>query len=471
MSSSRRQFLRAGATALAVTPILHGTPTTSSARLANGVKVGEVTDSTAILWARLTASVSRVTDGLRVVGRPSKNIPAPPIADVNRLEGACPGSVGLIRVRYMGPNKFEHVTEWVKVDESTDFTHQFHLINLPADSIIKYLVETAHVDNPSRPDGAFAGTFRTAPHADQTRPITFAVITCQMYCHLDEPEGFHVYPAIGKLTPHFVAVMGDNVYYDGELPLATNTALARYHWQRMYSLPRHVELYRTVTSYWAKDDHDTVKDDCWPGQKLGDLTFEEGLKIFRQQVPMGQLTYRSFRWGKNLQIWITEGRDFRSANNLKDGPDKTIWGARQKAWLFRTLKESDATWKVLISPTPLVGPDRDNKGDNHANRAFKHEGDEARSWFRSHVPDNFFVICGDRHWQYHSVHPESGLNEFSVGAACDEHAGGSPGENPDYHRFHRVKGGYASVVVEEKSISFRHHDVHGQVVYEKTFKA
>ena len=38
------------------------------------------------------------------------------------------------------------------------------------------------------------------------------------------------------------------------------------------------------------------------------------------------------------------------------------------------MRESDATWKVLISPTPLVGSDRGGKNDNHATEGFRHEG-------------------------------------------------------------------------------------------------
>jgi alkaline phosphatase D len=234
----------------------------------------------------------------------------------------------------------------------------------------------------------------------------------------------------------------------------------------MYSLPRHVELLRSVATYWEKDDHDTLKDDSWSGQKMGELTFAEGQRIFRQQVPMGETIYRTFRWGKFLQVWLTDGRDFRSPNTMTDGPKKSIWGKEQKAWLFRTLKDSDATWKVIISPTPIVGPDRVKKGDNHSNTAFRHEGDEVRAWLKEHAPGNAFVVCGDRHWQYHSVHPGTGLNEFSVGAASDKHAGGTPGEDRKYHRFHRVKGGFLSVVAGGKSIAFRHHDVHGKVVNE-----
>jgi hypothetical protein len=29
---------------------------------------------------------------------------------------------------------------------------------------------------------------------------------------------------------------------------------------------------------------------------------------------MGERTYRTFRWGRGVQIWLTESRDFRSAN-------------------------------------------------------------------------------------------------------------------------------------------------------------
>ena len=161
-------------------------------------------------------------------------------------------------------------------------------------------------------------------------------------------------------------------------------------------------------------------------------------------------SYRTFRWGRDLQVWFTDGRDFRSPNKMPDGPDKTIWGAEQKAWFKRTVKESDATWKVLVSPTPLVGPDRGSKNDNHSNEGFAHEGDEIRAWLKANVPDNFFVICGDRHWQYHSVHPGTGVQEFSVGPASDEHASGSPGDDAKVHKFHRVQGGFLAVALKRE---------------------
>jgi alkaline phosphatase D len=237
----------------------------------------------------------------------------------------------------------------------------------------------------------------------------------------------------------------------------------------MFSLPRQMELLRNVSSYFEKDDHDVLRNDCAPGGKLGTLTFAEGQKIFREQVPLGDLSYRTFRWGRDLQIWLTEGRDARSPNNMPDGRSKTIWGAEQKAWFKRTVAASDAAIKVLISPTPLVGPDRGNKNDNHANTGFSSEGDELRGWLKANAPD-LFVICGDRHWQYHSVHPQTGLREFSCGPASNSHASGSPGEDPAYHKYHRVQGGFVCVNVRRENgktvVLCEHRNVNGKVQHE-----
>jgi len=129
-----------------------------------------------------------------------------------------------------------------------------------------------------------------------------------------------------------------------------------------------------------KDDHDTTRDDAWPGQGFASLTWDQGLATFREQVPKGEKTYCKVRWGKDLQIWMVEGRDFRSPNTMPDGPEKSIWGKTQKQSFFDTVNASDATFRVLIGPMPMVGPDKDRKNDNHANAGFTFEGDQLRSF-------------------------------------------------------------------------------------------
>ncbi len=460
----RREFVT-GLAALALPGAAGG-----DSRQATGLKLGEVTDASAIGWMRITERAARRSDGVLRRGRPQ---PLDPKLRIEDLEGACPGASGSVRMSVAAREDLRGAvrTRWEEVRAAADFTHQFRLAGLRPDTEYFYAAETRRPGG--RLDEPLRGRFRTAPRPQDPAPVSFTMTTCQKYSELDHPDGFHIYESMLRLAPRFFLSTGDIVYYDSDDPRAVTPALARYHWHRMFSFPRHRQLLLNVPGYWSKDDHDTLSDDTWPEQPHGPeykLTFRQGLGIFREQVPMGERTWRTFRWGRTLQIWLVEGRDYRSPNPMPDGPEKTIWGQAQKDWLKRTLVESDADWKVLITPTPIVGPDRPNKADNHSNRAFAHEGREFREWVRGALGESFVTVNGDRHWQYHSVDPETGLHEFSVGPASDSHAGGAPGEDPRYHRFYRVQGGFLDVAAARKAgesrIEFRLRDVYGQTVYE-----
>jgi hypothetical protein len=59
------------------------------------------------------------------------------------------------------------------------------------------------------------------------------------------------------------------------------------------SLPRHVDFHRNVPGYWEVDDHDSWINDGWPTANapwMNPLTFEQGFDVYREQVPMGDLT-------------------------------------------------------------------------------------------------------------------------------------------------------------------------------------
>ena len=435
------------------------------------MKVGEVTTDSAILWTRVTEATARRADGLELRGRPDRDAP-PRDLDRRELEGSAPGAPGRVMVRYgTSPDLSDAVeTEWETVSAEKDFTRHFKLKGLQPNT--KYYFETHTSESTGHIlHQPLAGSFRTAPEPDQDEEVRFTVITGQAYRDADDPEGFRAYDAMAALDPHFIVPTGDTVYYDSDDPLVTNKELARYHWCRMYSYPKLIQFHQHVPGYWEKDDHDSYANDNWPGlvrPYMGEFSFKQGLEVFREQLPVGKTPYRKFRWGKALEIWLVEGRDFRSPNDMPDGPDKTIWGEEQKKWLTESLLASDADWRVLISPTPIVGPDRGNKADNHANEAFSHEGHWFRQWAAENLGDNFFVACGDRHWQYHSVHPETGVQEFSSGPLSDEHASGTPGEDLDYHRFHKVQGGFLSVTAKSDQITFRFHGVDGDVAHEYT---
>lgn len=109
-------------------------------------------------------------------------------------------------------------------------------------------------------------------------------------------------------------------------------------------------------------------------------------------------------------------------------------------WFKSTVERSDATFRILISPTPIVGPDRVTKNDNHANAGFKHEGDLIRKFIARQK--NMYVICGDRHWQYISKHPETGVIEFSCGLSRSIHPFLSPCFPDGIHLFPCSPGSY-----------------------------
>ena len=459
-----------------------------SPHMATGIKIGEVTDSEAIVWVRLTKDEQRVDFGapmpkvsytLASTGEPLvemqyrqrdavPSVEFPDGSSVDTIEGAVPGAAGVVRVHYKAEDDAEsRVTQWEEVDPKADFTQQFRLADLRPAS--QYLVKVEYGANKFLGLKTLTGTFRTAAAPDTAAPVTFTVITGQRYPDRDSDDGFKIYGQMQKLDPDFFVHTGDILYYD---ELAKRPALANWHWQRIYGMKSLVDFHNNVASYFMKDDHDTLVNDSWPTMEttfMGDLTFERGLEIFREQVPMGDRTYRTVRWGKDLQIWLVEGRDFRSANDMEDGPGKTIWGAEQMAWFKRTVQESDATFRVLISPTPVVGPDRPNKNDNHANEGFAYEGNLLREFIASQ--DNMVVVCGDRHWQYVSVDSTHGVREYSSGPASDEHAGGWKNDMvfPE-HSYLNVIGGFLAVTVERQDgkavLIARHHGVDGAVLNE-----
>jgi len=391
----------------------------------------------------------------------------PNASTVDTIEGAVPGSLGEVRVRYKPVGGEWRQTPWQAVDPNLDYTAQVKLESLAPSTVHEVSVQ-------ARNGESLAGRFQTAPAADHPRRVVFTVTTGTSYRDQDHPRGgFKMYGRMLALNPSFFVHTGDIVYYDRQ---AKSLPLARWHWQRMYSLPTNFDFHRQMASYFIKDDHDFFMNDSWPRMEtrfMGEFTWQQGLEVFREQVGMGEKTYRTIRWGKDLQIWLVEGRDFRSPNTMPDGPEKTIWGTEQLAWFERTVRESDATFRVLISPTPVVGPDRENKKDNHSNSNFQYEGVRVRKFLAEH---EMVVVCGDRHWQYVSVDDKTGLREYSSGPGSDDHAGGFSQEfrGPE-HRYLNIVGGFLAGIVDREDgkpvLTFRHYSVDGHILNEDRVEA
>ena len=437
--------------------------------LGSGAKAGEITDTSAIVHVRLTATPGQNKDGL------------------------IPGREGQARLRYGTDERLEQAasTDWETARASEDYSIQFRLTKLAPAKRHYYRVEM-RANEKSETKESDVYSFVTAPAPDQRAPVMFHLTTCQ------DLHGHSTYLPMAAQKPDFCISAGDTVYYDGQ-GNARNVPQAWQAYQKMFGLPSMKEYYRHVGGYFMKDDHDYRWNDSDPymkgrwinaknagpearlterkGERALDvawLTHEEGIRVFKQVFPMGEKTYRTARWGKGLEIWMLENRDFRSPNAMPDGPEKTIWGAEQKKWLQETLLASDADYRIIVSPNPIIGPDRIMKGDNQANiNGFWHEGQAFLNWLKDNKLNNVILMCGDRHWQYHSIDRRNGrtIHEFGCGPTSDDHTQAVPPMFEGVERpYSASRGGFMSIKYQpDRTLTFDFYSMAGKPLYQKSF--
>jgi alkaline phosphatase/alkaline phosphatase D len=454
-----------------------------------GIMLGEVTATRALAQVRLTKTNHLV----------NKDVP---------------GTAGVVRFTLFSDGK-KLATQQQAARADADFIARAAFNELKPDT--EYTVQTEIGEEAEHWHPGPQATFRTLPGGDLARPVRFVVVTGMNYAkfhgddridrkqHLEEnntelpqayagPDKHLGYPGvetIRQLRPNFFVGTGDNVYYDTpDKPRAETLPQLRQKWHEQFVQPRYRDMFAIVPTFWMIDDHDYRIDD---GDNSGDYnpTPQVGRDMMLEQLPVAPgeakdaKTYRTHRESRDLQVWCPENRMYRSPNADPDGPKKTIWGAEQKAWLKRTLAESDATFKLLISPTPMIGPDDLRKTDNHTDvGGFQHERDEFFVWLKSTgiADQNFYLVCGDRHWQYHSIDP-TGIEEFSCGALVDANSrpGRLPGDPLSTDPKGTIKqpysqktpsGGFLLIESLPKTdtqparLTFRFHDEHGEILHE-----
>jgi alkaline phosphatase D len=249
------------------------------------------------------------------------------------------------------------------------------------------------------------GTFTTAPAPGSDVPVRF-VWSGDSDGTLDPRTGrpafgrFDVLGAALREKPDFFAYLGDTIYADSRIgkPATTLAAYrAKYRQNRKIEALR--ELERAVPLVVAWDDHE-VRNDYDP-ESVPPSLLARGTQAFHEYQPVepapGKPMYRSFRWGRNLEIFVLDLRSYRSpsaqaacenpagsgipdvapllAQPLRDAfasafaqlalpvpeacqtgladPGRTIAGKAQLRWLERGLAGSDATWKVVLTPDPI----------------------------------------------------------------------------------------------------------------------
>jgi alkaline phosphatase D len=323
-------FLASG-TGAAVRAASHDSPV-----LTHGVVVGDVTAETAVLWARADRE-------------------------------------GTLKVHLSGGK--HHGAARLAFHSADDYTGQVVLDGLKPGTSYRYRVGSEH------------GSFRTAPAPGEAAPVRLAFggdVAGQNVCR-DTTEGFPIMETIRAQRPELFVGLGDMIYADNAcdpVGLYGNAQvpgpgpapdLATYwaHWRYNRADPGSQRLLESTSYIGVWDDHEVVNDfgplndtRSTPPYTPGVHLLPIGLEAFLDYTPIAiaantpKRLYRSLRWGKNLELFVLDTRQYRDANGASDEParPKTMLGREQTTWLKESLAASDAKWKVIVSSVPMSIP-------------------------------------------------------------------------------------------------------------------
>ncbi|HSO02653.1 MAG TPA: alkaline phosphatase D family protein [Gaiellaceae bacterium] len=351
-----RRLLLAMLAALVLAPAAAATPGFSY-----GVAAGELTSTSAVVWTR---SNEFGTVRLHLWPAPRKGMP---FVQIDLKPTAARDRVVQRRVFGLRPN--------------TRYTYMF--------------------STPYRRSRiAAGGEFRTAPAPGDAQTIRFA-ISGDADGTRDPRTGkpaynvFQVYGRMAAERNHFNINLGDTIYSDSEVagvPPALTVAAkwGKYKENLGFGHLRNLRRGTGLYSHW--DDHEFIND--FTRAEHGAAIYDAGVRAFRDYAPVTYSSrnglYRTFRWGKHLELFFLDERSFRSAkargacgNDLAPtapqpvrnafaalvpslanpvpqscldaiaDPTRTMLGARQFAAFTRAIKASTATWKVIVNEVPI----------------------------------------------------------------------------------------------------------------------
>ena len=285
--------------------------------------------------------------------------------------------------------------------------------------------------------------FVTAPPPDAPARVAFlwsGDLGGGGYCRPLE-GGYRIFRPMLERGADFFLFVGDTIYADvpcdraGVVPGAEFRArtLAQYRARHRYQRedPPLQALLRGTSVYAIWDDHEVRNDFSGPYDPLMPVGRRALLDYWPIAPPAEAPTrlYRRFRWGRLLEIFILDTRQYRSLNTETDGPGKTMLGAEQKRWLLEGVAASTAVWKVVVSSVSLSIPTgRPDARDSWTGvsafglpldgAGFVTERDAILDHFRKrHVKNLVFVAADVHHAELirHHPTPEWSFHEFVAG--------------------------------------------------------
>lgn len=370
-------------------------------RIRYGVAAGSVTQSSVVIWSRADREA---TMELRLW-----NIMKPKVIEREQL-----------------------------VTGERDFTGKFAIEGLEPGVRYRYEVRFIDSDPESKAEPASAfGVFQTAPATSEAREVRFAFsgdLAGQNICR-DVKEGFPIFNPINELNLHFFVGLGDMIYADntceetgalgnkqipGNFQPSVKMEDFWAHWKYNREESGSLRLLSHTAYYPVWDDHEVVNDF---GPEL-DTRSKPPYTPEAHLMPLGRQAYLDYnplledasdpnrlyhkaRWGKHLEIYFLDNRQYRDLKLAVDDPEepKTMLGREQVEWLKESIAASDATWKIIVSSVPMSIPTgwppeegRDAWANYDQETGFENELLEIMNFMREQSPRNFVWITTDVHF-------------------------------------------------------------------------
>ncbi len=334
--------------AVALTLALIAVPA-SAAPVTHGVAVGDVQATSAVVWSRTDRDAEM---HVKVLGH-----------------GEPPPST--------------------RVKAESDYTGKVRLSGLKPETDYRYRVWFSEGRRGrGGAEHAVEGRFRTAPSRHEAKAVTFAWggdLAGQNVCR-DAQDGFPIFSTLNAMSLDFFIGLGDMIYADatcdlvgrygnaqvpGNFQQASNMRDYWSHWKYNREDNSYRDLLGKMPYYAIWDDHEVVNDfgplhdtRTTAPYTSGVHLLSLGLKAFLDYNPVWEDSgtpkrlYRNVRWGKHLELFILDTRQYRDSNFTEDSTarPKTMLGREQLAWLKDKLASSDATWKIIVSSVPMSIP-------------------------------------------------------------------------------------------------------------------
>jgi len=273
-------------------------------------------------------------------------------------------------------------TEPVTASKEADYTVVLNLTDLDPETTYHYRV---HVNGrPSPHSGVF--TAQTAPAGPAAFRVSFGSCA-RVQADPHQP----IWNGVAAIEPDLFFWVGDNIYGD-----ALDPDILAEEYRRQFTVPALRPVLATVAQLAVWDDHDFGLNDhdrTHPAK-------EEALEVFKRYwanpaygLPETPGVFFTYSYG-GVDFFFLDCRYHRDPNAQPDGPDKTLLGAGQLAWLKEALNASEAPFKVLISGSGFNSA-KGMGGDSWA--SYIHERDALFNYIRDEGISGVVLLSGDTH--------------------------------------------------------------------------